>query len=137
MVVVQDQHALPFARNDGVDDRGQDAPQVHLWRGAQELGDLDQLGDGTQGMDETGNEITTEGDRIIIARVQSNPGDGRPAGQERLGPLCQESGLPIPGRRADQDHAGAMLGAERVEKAGAGNPAQPRRRHTQLREDEG
>ena len=61
--------------------------QVDLGRGAQELGKLSQCRSGTKGLGDAGDKICAEGELVIIARIQSVPGNRDPIFHEGVGPF--------------------------------------------------
>ena len=69
VIVIEDQHTPPAACEDSINDRRQDALELKLGCGTQVLGQLYQFSDRSQGLDQAGNQVSTEGKWIIIAGV--------------------------------------------------------------------
>ena len=76
---------------------------------------------GPRACDQAGDEIGTEGDRVVIARVQCIPGDGDSILQQGLGPLRQKRGFAVPGRRTHQNKTCTGLEGEPLNKTCAGD----------------
>ncbi len=89
VIVVKDQHTLPVAGHDRIDESREDLLQIQFRGGAQALADVRQLGCRAERLRQAGNKVGTEGDWGIITRIQCIPGDGDSILQKCVGPLSQ------------------------------------------------
>jgi hypothetical protein len=78
---------------------------------------------------ERGGEVGEQHDRVVVAVVGRHPARPRPV---ELGPLGQERGLAVAGRRHHRDHGRRAVGHQPPEQRGARHDARPGRRRPEL-----
>jgi hypothetical protein len=128
VIVVQHQYQRRADRAQVVQQRRQDHPIKVRARTAQglERGGADPGLDGAERLD----HIDPEPRRVVVARVQRDPGHPTPAGFSA--PLAEQGRLARTGRSVQQTQLGRQAGLEQRPRPGPGDQPRPRRLRLQL-----